>query len=1004
MGAGKKSKGHVSPEDLLPLGESDRQIALVFHGELSSSDALDDFLNAHVILKVKLGDEEQETLTFAEAISNHIADNQVASTSKKDPSAAMRSLLDPSGNNVSFVLKQKRITLTLPLLMKYCSSFAEDYISFYSPSVPDGPQATVASKKKADSKPGKENKKRFSIASQVPGALLAKVKYSFEDVMQKNSMRYAVDLSAALPMLKSTWVELRCTDEPLAPLSILEKYRPVSVVIHSLDIPSAALSGDTDSDRQSDLDSPGEDAEEEESVHVVIDILGHTVTTPPLPTSRVAGRSEVFRTFIFLGHSTPLRVLQRVFNEKVIVSVYRTVHQRHLLGDEDSTTLQYHCGTGSFSVRQLVESKQTYFNESIQLLPNRTSVTKTESTLTTAATVCMALDFFQVLSPVEHVNEAGEPQEQAFMTRGIIVMPYAPSWAEAAIGALLREVLKCKRADVDADVKTFAPPIAAEESASTHAPTSKKSGKDRKGDKTSLSNSRRSSRAPSADAGKKGTAKKGKKGRLQPPTPPPPPSRTAFEEPFKVVSPEGISGFEVIDGEIRLICLEGPSMEVYRVLKATSEACRFPDNLKVLFNSELFIPSRSYVRFPPLVTPPDASGESSSSSSPELKEGIVVHADSSSSTQESRDAESSVEAEAGGTGGRIHRIRLRESLSSLAQQQKYLLHRTLSESCLSCFQNLYGLSQCTNVWDAVHRFLFPTADNLISLERSFGQTLDLTDIFARTDYVNLSEIMADDPSLSMRDTESEGSHGHEVDIANLGEEDVGALLFFQGILMSRPLRVPANVTRRYNTCLWMSTHDGHPVLCAFPRDIPGGTIQYALEGQVVRVDKTFLLYVMEFHTLSNSITYSKNPAYTEFLRLRRLREKRRAIQAGECRRQKRLLMARNKGLPTFAHPSISSTGQRDDYSESDSEYLNQPPGCALNDDENGRDKQWKIRFTKPTGTRSSRFLQSVNRQDRPTAAQYAALWELYDERAPHPRVLPPLGPAMHFGVLERSDE
>lgn len=116
---------------------------------------------------------------------------------------------------------------------------------------------------------------------------------------------------------------------------------------------------------------------------------------------------------------------------------------------------------------------------------------------------------------------------------------------------------------------------------------------------------------------------------------------SAYEEPLRVVSGSGVTGFEVMDASRRIICLEAPVHEMRRVLRAVAQAAEeahvdgltrqgvgeeceeaeahghsakaTPDGvalgtsqtLDVLFNSELFVPMRLYTSFPPLVTPPE---------------------------------------------------------------------------------------------------------------------------------------------------------------------------------------------------------------------------------------------------------------------------------------------------------------------------------------------------------------------------------------------------------------
>lgn len=771
---------------------------------------------------------------------------------------------------------------------------------------------------------------------------------------------------------------------------------------------------------------------------------------------------EIFHSIIFLGHSTPLRVYQRALSEDVTVSVHRHDQQhRHLLKPPDKEkgdpllSKFFHLGTGSFSLRSLVEHQQTLFHETIQLLPNRTSLVNSESTLTSGSNISMTIEFFQPLPPVEHVNESGAPVSGVAMTRGVLILPYAGEYVEGAMSAFLRELLRCKRGGQEADVRAYeTPPTVEVDEEDSIAKKGKRIVKERSV----------SVRDAKKDVGRKGRQKSKVP---TPPLPPPaPPEVAAFDAPFQVVSPEGISGFEVMDEEMRLICLEGPAPEVHHILKTTAAACDYPEDgsLKILYNAELFTPSRLYAQFPPLITriprgtvanptenainPSSAyldflhDETSTTSSSPSV--GVVVHPDVEPSLQLLQDAEAAVEAEAGGTAGRLHRIRLREPLRVLGREQKFLLHRLLSESCLTCIQKLFALSHVNTLWKAVQRYYFPSAVDLIHLERSFGQTLDLQDVLARASYANHSNLLTTDEGNTARiprRIKKEISRMHEVDVTHLCEDDVGLLTSFRGRLLAKAKHVPAEVLRRYSISLWMVTNTGAPVLCAFPREVPGGTIQYMLEGQVVKVERnTFLLYIMEFHTISNNITTSKNPAYEDFLLQRRQCEKRLALLKREVARsshhrehsvpsssQLRESMPSATG-ETYADSDIGSfiglkpssfpfhrpkeENRRESWvkdPEEDSEEAseedilgNLPPDdvvSSIGSAEAAFAEYWEHRCGPPLTTKSTALLLSRNRKPKPTAEHYMRLWQRYDQRAM--KVLPevPRGPVMRFGKV-----
>lgn len=1062
MAGGKKTKKVTRPELLLPLGKNERHIRVVFHaqliqdekGEFETSFVM--LQNSDILISAKLGDET-ENLTLYEVIANKIASSPLGAQGKKDASSGMKAVANESGE-LSCTLAEKRITVTLDLLRHLCSGFSDENVSFFLPAkIPSNTEevsSTVVAKTggKRDEgviKAGGREKRRGSTASRfINATCIETIKFRFEGITQSTSMRYELNFREPISGIASCWVDLVCGDEPLLNETLMSSYRPVSIVINALDLAQNLLSDESvESDTQSSQSTPSKPpaASETESesrptsqmtetnplldtastevkagntAYIIIECLGHTITTPCLPIHRhregddpsTSKKEEPFRTVIFLGDASPLRVFQCMLLEWATVSVYKKVPLHRLAADGISS--KFHFGSASFSLRGLIERQQTHFFEEVQLLPNRTSLVTTESVLTSGGTVSLSIDFFHPFPQPIHVQETGEPvllEARNFMTRGVIIMPYEAEWVEAAISTFLHELLQLKRAGPEANVQLFKTPTKEDKKEDDlgNAPLPTHGGKSAPGPRSQSRNSRRVSSART-DSGNR--EKKRGKNVATPPPSPLPPSKTAFEEPFRIISPEGISGFEVIDREIRLICVEGPHPEVHRLLQTTAESCHHPPEMKILYNSELFFPLRFYSEFPPLVTTPDLAMRQVSE---EVKPGIITPASSfkvddlDSSKRMSVDAPA-VEAEGGGTGGRMHRISLREPLRVMVKQQRYLLHRLLSDECLHCLQKLFSLSQCSSLYEASQRQYFPSAAELIHLERSFGQTLDLQDIFARKSFVNLCDILAPESSKSTCRSEKQknSSRMHEVDVTNLQEEDVGCLTSFQGMLSEKYRRVPHEVTRRYATSLWMTSHASKaPVLCAFPREVPGGTIQYALEGQVVRAGNTLLLYVMEFHTMSNNVTISKNPAYETFLRRRRWFEKQVALHSGRTKSIRPPGTQHNSfSLGESKYTEFSMSHEADsrctgtDTSESDDDFL--PPLAdvvSIGSSEEKFKQYWENRFSKPRGTRTSNLLEKVNRKERPTAEYYEQLWEMYDKRAKVEPPPIPQGPVMHFG-------
>ncbi|CCW68174.1 unnamed protein product [Phytomonas sp. Hart1] len=443
-----------------------------------------------------------------------------------------------------------------------------------------------------------------------------------------------------------------------------------------------------------------------------------------------------------------------------------------------------------------------------------------------------------------------------------MAVPYAAPCIPVLLDAMVRELLNSKRAGRQGNVALYQP--------SPFLPETSADGDDSKSEGTRISKvslvvDQRNRKSPEADKSENSIGQGMTS--LSKPTP--------FEQPFKVVTPPGISGFEVVDGELHFVCLEGPVGELHQITRALYAASGGTGDVKFWMNSELFVPMRYYHHYPPLVTPPGGhAGEHSDAETP-----FEITHPSTTKRSTFSVADLDIDEAGGGCGGRIHRIRISKSLLDLKAEPLYLLHHALSQDCLECIHKLHQLRQCLTLREAFERNLFPTAESLIALERTFGSTLSLIDIFGRDEYkssVN-QHVTSEQVNLPNKRIEACSSIS-VVNIGELKEEDVGRLTFFQGIRAETKTQpIPRHLFERFHNPIWMQTDAGEQVLCAFQKESPSSIVRYHVDGQVVRFGDTYLLYVLEHHSLAKSMTNSKNPAFETILRERSRREKKQQL-------------------------------------------------------------------------------------------------------------------------------
>ncbi|GET90942.1 hypothetical protein, conserved [Leishmania tarentolae] len=704
---------------------------------------------------------------------------------------------------------------------------------------------------------------------------------SFVPLLTRSTMDVSVSLTAGSLMGADDCLNFRvqCQDSLLLSAQCMSQCRPLLVRVYGVSgLPT--LTSTSGSSPKKDI-TEASTADSRRRLRASVTLAGGYVTAPILPiTPSICAKEAVVSStspphkptatfhdhILFLNElGTPLDVYRKLYSTPCEVSLWQSFEmdaQETAVTAASATSppaegTEVLLGRGGFSVRDFLTDDQTRFSETVQLMPGRSTVNlaKDCTCLTTSCSVSVRLDFFQPFSPLQHVDKEGQLlPRKAFLTRALVRLPYAAPWMADFLTLLLREVTALPRATEDVQPYVPSPPPPPE-TAEKEKPALGRNGTThiRGAAPSAASTSKR-------PGGNSGGRKAGKGlGRPVPPDPVPTVPLPSFAGELKVYSPPGISGFEVADGEERLWCFEATVPEVQRVLSQLGSfvEARGLSTLQVHmhFNAELFVPQRAYVKFPPLVVPP--AGMATTTLPPE----------------ETEDASVALEVEPSGTGGRLHRIRLRSTLHSLCRMQSHYLRHNLSDDCLQCLLSLAALLGTASMREAEMRGWMPSATLLIAAERSFGQTLEKEDLFgvafptaAASQIAVTASVSTDD--ITDRVPESNAGGAAESLMAGVA---VGALVFFDGMLKAGTRRpVPAAVRRRFPVALWMVvTETKEEVLCTFPHNTPTGLVQYHVEGQVVQCSTVTLLYVLKCVCLARSVTQSHNPSYERLLRQRR---------------------------------------------------------------------------------------------------------------------------------------
>jgi hypothetical protein len=541
--------------------------------------------------------------------------------------------------------------------------------------------------------------------------------------------------------------------------------------------------------------------------------------------------------------------------------------------------------------------------------------------------------------------------------------------------------------------------------------------------------------------------------------------------------PEGISGFEVMDGEQRIVCLEGyvhmVHLLVTKVASVLGEAADKDPSIRVLVNTDLQFPQRWYHEWPPLVKPmPELFQAYGTKKAQEVHQEVAPESNTPQATprpppgkkekvkgakapkksapqknlqeQEEKEAQALAavalakeaeievdrkrhqsnrnELDAGGVGGRIRRIKLNQTISTLVRQQRNFLKRCLSTDTLRCVQKLAALRTVSSMINAVDHDFFPTPEELVSLERVGGDTLGIFDICGSDRYYSFGEGMAEQAVEEANIQQIETIHRRtlkrplstaEVLEQGITANHIGRVLNFIATPSTVDQRVKSKATKlsndvfpRYKQKTYMvldrdstSQHTGEIsedpapenaplLLCCFSNPPPTQLLRYLVNAQVVGafrragdVEMTPVLFVLRFETVAKNCSDNRNPEYEEHLK----KESRRAHP-----REYNRIMAQKRAHYEATHSDGATRRpcRADDSDEEDQEGFIDPPPYIPEDDaptqgeDDGGIESVLVRNDYVTLNRN--VPQTLERWNKPIATKdnedtdHDRLWDLYE--------------------------
>ena len=501
-------------------------------------------------------------------------------------------------------------------------------------------------------------------------------------------------------------------------------------------------------------------------------------------------------------------------------------------------------GLATVNLREALNN-QLLFEDVLQVVPSREQgeAGSCGEYISFGTTISTRIQFLAQLPKLVFTEGEGSPQPSPsgslFLSRLIMVLPFKSDVTVLALKAIMGTLVQLPKAGKNSTVRP-SDPVAVE-------PEGQAAQKDKKG-------------PGGKDAAQAVSA-------LQP-----------FTGTVLAAVPLGISGFELMDEEWRLMVIEGPAKQVQRVAQAAATVVGDHPQVRIRFNGELAIPQRWYHDFPPLVVPmedpakKDLTQRSMTSDAPPdqkqqlaKKMSITKKSDKFEAAAAAADKnEDSAEIDAGGVGGRIRRIRLEPLLSELVAKQRNFVKRNLPLDCTRCITKLSLLRDAPSVLHAIDHNLFPTAAEVVSLERIHGKTLEILDVFGNEKFISFSAVdVASLPSAVAASVNIvERKKVTELTVADNGE------VFSFEATPATLIPVPKHRFRRFDHKLYMSVAgENKEVLCAFPEVPPTQTLRYLLTAQVVICDGEPLLFVMSATSLAKNSSDHRNPTFERKLKL-----------------------------------------------------------------------------------------------------------------------------------------
>ncbi|CUI14423.1 Hypothetical protein, putative [Bodo saltans] len=633
-------------------------------------------------------------------------------------------------------------------------------------------------------------------------------------------------------------------------------------------------------------------AADQGTVFVDYTFLGEYVRTQDLP--RTSDVVFAHRKAFFLSKFSPVEVYQKLFYPFEF-----QVHDQQQRGSK----LKPSFGVATASVRTAITEKVKLFALSSQLVPGRDGSEGTippPDYLSFSTTLKTKIEFF--VSPLQpkFVNPASAldaaPVGGASLSRVLLTMPYLSSFIPAALQAIMGTLVTMPKGGVESAVKEYEP-----------APPE---GSDRK----------------------KGNS------------PPPGASPSGDGKPFRLVVPPGVSGFEVIDDKHRILCFEGPLPLVHHLAEVATSVVGDDPSCSVLINSELPFPQRAYHAWPSLVLPMEdpKAAPKEVVATPEVgsKPGAAAASGKKAAAGKKKVQEQDIpkpvspemadappEIDAGGVGGRIRRIRLGTVIEKLATTQRNFIKRTLPIDALTCITKLGALRTSRSILHAVDMNLFPTARELIALERIHGQTLELIDVCGTDHFVSFSDADVGNivKQAQLEAQQQDNSPVREIDVTSLSQQDIGSVVSFVGVPASEQQRKglemdPVIFGKFKSKAFVFLLEQQCTIRCAFASSQPPTQmLRHAFTAQVVRSGDTPVLLVLDFQSLAKKSSDHLNPSFDTKIR----RDKRRAPPSEYFSQ----LAARRRHY-TATHQKSGQEGQayRDYSSDDDDGFIDGPPG------------------------------------------------------------------------------